>query len=329
MNNKGSTSVVILGVLLLLSVLFLSASLFITVSLRNLRRAEEREREKRILINEANRIVELLLEDPTPFADSPRDPVWEKIQSPMNEGITVNLEDASSFLGINWVRKELLTTMAVLKVEKTAAELQQFRENTGIHSDLSSFLNFFEEDYIKGFFTVYNYFNINICDEFVLRKLYLIRSFNWEEAERFHTRVQEIRIKKKQIENEDLKEFLDESDYNLLFPVVNAEPVMNIHFVPERILNGLCEYYEVPKEKAERIIVLREASELTIKDVKELMGKEYEESLLHHYLGIRTWFWKINIVGEHLELTRIIARIPQEGEETRAELRLIEEAFRP
>ncbi len=329
MNDKGSASVVILGVLLVLTVLFLSASFILVLSLRNLQRSSEIEGEKQMLLDEADRAVELLLEDPTPFADSPMDPVWEKLKTPLNEEISVTLKDVSSFLGINWVRKEFLDKMAVLRIGKTPLEFQQFREDTGIHLKLSKFLDFIEEDYIGEYFTTYTYFNINISDEFVLRKLYFIRSSDLEEAEIFHTRVQDVRINKKYIENKDLKEFLGETDYDLLFPIVNAEAVMNIHFIPEKILKRLCAYYKIPEERADKIMVLRETLELPLKELSELIGKDYEESLLHHYLGVRTWFWEIKVTGNRLELTRIIARIPPEGEEVKAEFRLIEEGIRP
>ncbi len=329
MKEKGSASVVILGVLLLLTVLFLSASFILSLSMRNLQRSSESDREKQMLLDEADRAVELLLEDPTPFADSPMDPVWEQLKNPLNREISVTLKDVSSFLGANWARKELLEKMDVLKIGKTALEFQQFREDTGIHLKLSTFLDFIEEDYIEEYFTTYSYFNINISDEFVLRKLYFIRSSDLEEAEIFHTRVQNVRINKEHIENKDLKEFLGETDYDLLFPIVNAEPVMNIHFIPEAVLKRLYAYYKIPEERADKIMVLRESSELPLEELSELIGKEYKESLLYHYLGVRTWFWEIKVTGNRMELNRIIARMPPEGEEVRAEFRLIEEGIRP
>jgi len=327
--ERGSISAVILGLLLFVSVLFLSGSIFIEIALKELKRSEERDREKELLLKRADKIVELLLDDPTPFADALQDPVWEEIQDMEHKGIkAVSFKDVSSLIGINWVRKELLEKMAVLDFGKTPQELQQFREDSGIHLNIERvFHDFLEEENIEEFFTAYNYFNINISDEFVLRKLYSIRTGNMEEAEVFHTKIQNIRIEKKQLEPQDIESFLSGLNNDILFPVLNAEPVMNIHFVHEKILEDLFSYYEVPAGKAESIINLRESSEWTIDDLKTLIGEKYSETLLHHYLGCRTWFWEIYVEGEKLKLTRIIARMPEEAEEGKMEFRLVEEDF--
>ena len=66
---------------------------------------------------------------------------------PLAGGCTVELEDLSSRLGLNWVRKELLESLGVLKPGHSAQELQQFREDAGIHLNLKpAFLKFFSED---------------------------------------------------------------------------------------------------------------------------------------------------------------------------------------
>jgi len=327
MKEKGSISAVILGLLLFVSVLFLSGSVFIEIALKELKRSEQRDREKEVLVKTADQIVQLLLDDPTPFADALQDPIWEEIKSMEHQGIkAVGLKDVSSSIGLNWVRKELLERMAVLDLGKTVQELQQFREDSGIHLNMEkAFHDFVKEEDIEEFFTAYNYFNINISDEFVLRKLYSIRTGNMEEAEVFHTKLQNIRIEKKQIEPQDMESFLSGLNYDTLFPVLNAEPVMNIHFMHEKILEDLFSYYEVPAGKAESITNSRESSEWTVNDLKALIGDKYSGTLLHHYLGCRTWFWEIYVEGEKLKLTRIIARMPEEAEEGVPEFRLVEE----
>ncbi len=274
MKERGSISAVILGLLLFISVLFLSGSVFIEIALKELKKSEERDIEKELLLNTADQIVQLLLDDPTPFADALQDPVWDDMQSIEHKAIkAVSLKDVSSLIGINWVRKELLEKLGVLDFGKTPQELQQFREDSGIHLNIeTAFHDFLEEENIEEFFTAYNYFNINISDEFVLRKLYFIRTGNMEEAEVFHTKIQNIRIEKKQLEPQDLESFLSGLNYDILFPVLNAEPVMNIHFVHEKILEDLFSYYEVPAEKADSIINLRESSEWTVDDLKAMIG---------------------------------------------------------
>lgn len=327
MNERGSTSVVILGMLLLLSVLFIGGSVFVELTLRNLRRSQTKEHQREVLREINRQAVQRLLEDPTPTVDSPLDPIWDSLLDLENDGISVELEDASSRMGLNWVRKELIQSLGVLQPGKTAQELQQFREDTGIHLNLKrEFAGFVDEDTIGTLFTPYTYFNINISDEFVLRKLYAIRSLDSAAAEVFHTRIQSARAEKKIIAPEDLADFLGPGDYSILFPVANAEPAMNIHFAPEPILTALFSHYQVPPEKIGPILSLRESAEWTAEDIEDLIGEKYSETLLHQYLGVKTWFWKIVATGDDLTLSWIVARVPG-PEETEVELRLIEEIF--
>lgn len=350
MREAGSTSGIVLGMLLFISALFLGAGIFVEQAFSGLRRGEERRREERLLADEAGRVVRLLLEDPTPFADSPRDPVWQQIHSAQAEGVSVRLEETSSFLGLNWVRKELLQEMGVLRPEKTPQELQQFREDTGLHLDLkAAYAEYVEEGPIETLFTAYNYYNVNICDEFVLRKLCFLRSADREEAEVFHTAIQKARTEQKTIERETLRDFLGEDRYRLLFPVLNAEPPINVHFAPEGVLRALFAHYEVPAEKAESIVWLRPTEEWSEEDLEDLIGNRYAQTLLRHYLGTRSWFWRIRVRGPRSQLTWTVARVPgaeipagggEEGAEEgpveypvvegeAAELRVVEESLSP
>ncbi len=329
MRERGSTSVVVLAVLLFISALFLAAGALLELTLRQLRGTEERRREDQVLRAEAQRFVGLLLDDPTPFADSAQDPVWAQAGFQGSTGVTVRLADLSGRLGLNWVRKEVLEDMQVLKPGKTPAELQQFREDSGIHLNLEpDFLDFFSERDLEGLFTAYGYFNINVADEFVLRKVCLERGGDPALAERVHGLVQEARVEKKQIEPAELEDFLGADAYELLFPVVNAEAPMNVHFTPERVLRALFRHYEVPVDRVEHILAVRGSGELTPPDLEQLIGpEEYKKTPLRHYLGLNTWFWEIRVADGERELTWVLARVPHP--EGQPELRLIEERESP
>jgi hypothetical protein len=328
--ESGSVSVVILGVLIVLAILFLSGSLLVELSLRSIRRGRDRDRAQQILADTAREAVEMLVADDTPFADSRNDAVWAGIEALSAGGPEVELQDLSSRLGLNWIRKEPLERLRVLKPGKSAQELQQFREDTGIHLNLvPAFSDFVEEEQIEELFTAYSPFNVNICDEFVLRKLHLVRSGDPQAAEWFHGKVQEARIAGRQIEPGGLREFLGEQDYRLLYPVLTAEPVMNIHFAPDKIVRELFEHYEVPSANLDLVLEERESSEWTGDDLKALVGEKYQETVLHHYFGVRTWFWRIDVSDGKLELVWILARLPQEDQEAGASFQLIEESIRP
>ncbi len=328
--ERGSATVVILGVLIVLSILFLSGSLLVELSLRSIRRGQDRDRAQQILADTAREVVEMLAADDTPFADCRHDSVWGGVEALSAGGSAVELHDLSSYLGLNWVRKEPLQRLQVLKPGKSAQELQQFREDTGIHLNLiPAFSDFIEEEQIEELFTAYSPFNVNVCDEFVLRKLHLVRSGDPQAAEWFHGKVQEARIAGRQIEPAGLREFLGEQDYGLLYPVLTAEPVMNIHFVPDKIVRDLFEHYEVPSANLDAVLGERESAEWTGDDLKSLVGEKYEETVLHHYFGVRTWFWRIDVSDGKLELAWVLARLPQEDPDAGASFQLVEESIRP
>lgn len=329
MKERGSASAVVLILILFLSALFLAASLFLELSLRQLRRSEERDERRRSLLREARRTLQLLLEDPTPLSDSPRDPVWEGIQRPVESGCTVELKDLSSHLGLNWARRELLESLGVLKPGHSAQELQQFREDTGIHLNLKpGFLAFFSEEDLASLFTAYSYFNINIGDEFALRKLHFVRGGDLARAEEFHVAIQQLRIQRKTVEPAELEQQIGAENYRLLYPLLNAEPVMNLHFVPASVLRGLFRHYQVPVEKAESILAVRPSTEFGASELEALFGKvAFEKTPLRQYLGVRTWFWQIRVRCGEDGLSWVVARLP--GTEGPARLRLLEERFSP
>ena len=327
MKERGSASAVVLILILFLSALFLTASLSLELSLRQLRRSEERDARRRRLVAEAQRTLRILLEDPTPLVDCPQDPVWGA--RPQESGCTVELEDLSSRLGLNWVRKELLESLGALKPGSSAQELQQFREDTGIHLNLEpAFSEFFSAEDLNALFTAYAYFNVNIGDELALRKLHFVRGGDLAAAEEFHAAIQRLRIEKKIVEPAEMERRIGTGNYRLLYPVMNAEPAMNLHFVPAAILRGLFRHFRVPVEKAESILAARSSTEFTASDLEELFGKEvYEQTPLRHYLGVRTWFWQVQVRCGEDSLRWVIARLP--GTDEPARLRLLEERFSP
>ena len=316
MNQQGSASVLVLSVLVFLSALFLGAVTFIELSAHGLRRSQQSDEELGALRQAAGDTVAALLADPTPFADAPTDPVWSWLALPRQEGITVRLEDLSSRLGANWIRKELLQDMEVLRPGRTASELQQFREDSGLHLNLlETYGQFLQEQALERLFTAYGWFNINLTDEFVLRRLHWLRGADLQAAESFRIMVQQARIQKRFIDPEALPVFLGEENYRLLFPVVNAEAAMNVHFVPQAVLEGLFRHFGEPAESLSRLLGARQGAELTQSDLQELLrdrpGSSGERSPLAPFLGLQTWFWRISVEGRSQRLSWVVARMPR------------------
>jgi len=312
--QEGSASVLVLSVLVFLSALFLGAVTFIELAAHGLVRSRRQDEEAQALRKAAGDAVEALLADPTPFADAPTDPVWSWLALPRGDGLAVRLEDVSSRLGPNWIRKELLQDLGVLQPGRTVQELQQFREDTGLHLNLRpDYEPFIDAQELARQFTPYGYFNVNLTDEFVLRKLHWQRGGDLQAAESFRIMVQQARVQKRIIDPDALPQFLGEENYRLLFPVVNAEPALNVHFVPEQVLEGLFRHYEQPRERLAGLLASRRGAELTESALQALLGdRAGEASPLRPFLGLQTWFWRITVEGPQQTLAWIVARVPRE-----------------
>ena len=199
----------------------------------------------------------------------------------------------------------------------------------GIQLNLApAFRDFFSEDDLATLFTSYSYFNINICDEFALRRLHLVRGGDLAAAEEFHVEVQRLRIQQKTLDPASLQPAIGAEDYRLLYPLLNAEPAMNLHFVPAAVLRALFRHYQLPPERAESILEARPYSEFGPSELEGLLGEEaFGKTPLAQYLGVRTWFWGLRASCGQDSLDWVVARLP--GPEAPAKLRLLEERFSP
>ena len=338
--ENGSTTVLILGVLGFLSVVTIGTYLFLQYSIQEIRKYETKEKCRKALTAEAANLVDMLVQDTTPYADSRLDAVWEYITESEERKMHVTLTDVSSYYGINWVRKEILDHSGLMKFGKSSAGLQQYRWDTGLHLNLEpDFQEFFSAGILHSFFTPYCYFNINICDEFAVENLYFLRTGDREKARMFRLKIQEYWKestpgKPRMVEPGDLEGFLG-SDFAVLFPILNASPAINIHFAPEEIVHQLLSYqhHNVPQSTAEFLLYNRSTQEWNEGELESIIGERYRGTFLHHYLGVTTWFWRIEIEtrsGEEgpISLKWIVARIPsgQKNSDER-EYRLIEEEF--
>lgn len=326
--RQGSASLMVLAVLLFLSALFLGGAAFVELSVRGLERNRRHRDGDAGLRAAAQAVVEGLLSDPTPFADSPIDPVWALPGIPRADGVVVRLEDASSRLGLNWVRKEVLEDSGTLLPGSSAREVQQFRESGGLRLDLADgFGAFVRADALDEVFTPYGWFNINVADEFVLRGVHRSRGRDPSAAERFHLAVQTARTSRLVIEPEALGAFLGADDYRLLFPVVNAEPPLNIHFAPPAVLEILGRHFEIEPPGIRSLGAARERREMTPGDLQALLGGIPNGPALAPYLGLRTWFWRISAEREGRRLQWIVARMPRA--DGMPEYRVLEERTYP
>jgi hypothetical protein len=336
MESEGYATFLLFGVLVSISIIFLGVYLSIEYAMKEVHRSETREKERIALIEKAHEVVKVLLADPTPLSNSLTDPVWQHVKPEEHAGVIITLKDVSSLYGVGWIRKDIVSQSGLLKIGKSPEELQQFRWETGLQSNvLSKYSDFFSSEALNAYFTLYNYFNINICDEFALEKLVQIRTGDQDRGASLRQKVQNLWSastpdKPRMLERDELATFLG-ADYETLFPIVNVEPVFNIHFVPEDILHQMFmfKHHNVSQGVFEYIVANRSYYEWGEDDLSAIIGERYKKTFLHHYFGVVTWFWQLEITkSDTLKLRWVLARVPQEKNgDAPIELRLIEEEF--
>jgi hypothetical protein len=331
--ETGSTYVVLMILLLLISVLFIGISTYAHMVARTSVMISEKQDLKQRYVKEAERVVRLMAQEAgtaseSAAADSRHDDIWNRIQFCEIEGAKIGLEDVSSRLNPNWMMRTLFTRTKMhnlFSYGKTADELQQFRQKQGISVDIAShYRDFFSPENLEKYFSGYGYFNINVTDEFILATVYRERTGKTEgEAEGFRLLVHNRRLEKEPLKRiipaGRLREFLRD-DYEALYPIINAEPLFNVNFVPEDILREIITYpytdqgdnKHINPAAADLILQMREQRELTEKDLENTIKPRYKNARIGQFLGARTWFWKITIAGDHAALVWIVARIPDD-----------------
>lgn len=323
-SQEGSASVLVLVLLTLLAAAAGGGAMLLQGSLRYLRRSEDASAMRRSLEREADRVMAALAGDPTPGTDSPLDPVWSVIGVPEGEGVVLSLADVSSALDPNWVQKNVFWRTALRSLLRSAGaadELQQRREDRGFSPDLpGAYGDLFAEGVLSRYFTAYSYANINVADEFALRTLYTLRTGDAAAAEIFHKKIQQLLREQRVLRPDELQAFLGPG-YDALYPVMNAEPCMNVHFLDPLILTELLAYPALnvphPQESALAILETRMRSELSSADLLKLVAAP-GKSRIYQYLGVVTWFWRLTVAKQDARLELVIARVPgPPGEPTR------------
>jgi hypothetical protein len=234
------------------------------------------------------------------------------------EGVSLELEDVSSALNPNWVQTSVLESpgfASLLSSPGAPALLRQRREDRGFSVDLQlSYGDLFAEGALAAYGTPYGYANVNVADEFALRRLYLLRTGDAAGADIFHATVRQVRRERRVVHPDELRAVLG-LGHDALVPVVSAEPGLNVHFLAERLLEDLlaCPGLGVPRPRdaARAVLEARSSSELSTSDLVRIVGAP-AGSRIHQYLGVTTWFWRITVVQGTSRLQLVVARVPGE-----------------
>lgn len=317
-SEEGSASAVALGIIILICALSCGGLLFLH-ALMNFERKQRTESEiKYYLVEKAKEIASEILKDETPDSDCPGDRIWTKITEGGFGDVEITLSDISSRLNPNWVRKNLLdnTSLKGLFLPTGNSEsLQVFRVEKDLGTRVEQIYNsFFDFKTYPDYFTGYSWANINTTDEFVLEKIFKLCTGDTYAAEVFHTAVQQKLMQLGLFKTEEL-EYLFGGYYKDVYPIINAEPSMNVHFIPGLILSEIISYpaFEIdqPEKALGMVLSMREQREINPNELKGIIGSD-QNNRVYQYLGTRTWFWDITVRKEKNAFRGIFAIFPGE-----------------
>lgn len=305
----GNASLLALVIVVFLSVIGGAAAVATVGAEAFTKRSIDRVASRVVLERAVSEVIDALLDDPTPESDAKGDPVWDMLD---DFAFEVALSDVSSRINPNTIRKNLLdrTGLGALLFDPAqpvgSDALQQYRKEEGLSTDIRAhYAEYFSRSAFEELLTGYGWANINVTDEFVLRSIYVCRVGEEGDAGKFRER-------ESMPANEELKEYLG-ADFRRVYPVINAEPIWNVHFLPQRIVREILSYralgVEDPIGATQTILSLRERAEISSADLSAITGLP-PGSRLHQYLGVRTWFWRIRAKVDDAGIEVILARIP-------------------
>jgi hypothetical protein len=364
--SAGSATVTILAIIMCLAIIFASIGFIVNVGMLVVSDHKIRFEIKKRLVTKAQEVYALLYEEDDREYDSKFGPLMDYVGG--NED-TVQLKDIGSALNPNMIHVELLEWLdthlftppdTLFKDPKNfnAQTIKQFWTDTGIHYNLADYSDYFEENIITSYMTPYTYFNINLTYEFVLEQLFKDRTGSELDAKRFHEGITALLQKLELIyTNEILEKWFTTSsnlilpnvngissgqlNFDKMFPVLNCEPQMNVHFVNEEILRAILSYepFKISDAllKADQIIKMREDPDkkgLTKTDLQNIIGPGlgYPGKRIIYYLGVFTNFWELKVKEQSGEndvyvLRWVIARIPKLKSTDDLKYKIIEEEF--
>lgn len=331
--ETGAVSLMAFTLLAVLSISAVAAMLLVLPVTARLRLTAERTRTETALYRQTESLIAALAADPTPEADAPIDPVRHAAMYENRDGCVMTLEDVSSRLNPNWVQRNLLASplLATLLVPgRTADELQTYRHEYGFFLDIGSgYRDFFSTEVLDRYFSPYGYANVNVTDEFSLMDLVYLRTGEADTAEMVRERLRAAVVLRTLVNRDTLRELLGPA-YGRVYPVVNVEPVWNVHFLPERLLRAVLAYpafaVDPTGAKAGHLVSIRDSAELTAERLASILGAD-RSNRIHQYLGVTTWFWEITASRDGRTLRTVIARLPAEPDrqDTRPRFRVIEQ----
>ncbi len=321
MKNKegGFSSIQTMLILLILSLSVLGLGTAISLTQKYYQKNELIQQDLILLKAEVAAIIEQLESDSTPESDSSMDPVWNYIDSKVNEYKYLELTDISSRINPNWLRSVFIERTDLKKVLLNGVSpdmLKDHRNKTGFVVDIySSYSELLDPEALETFFTPYSYINVNTAYEYVLKDMYELVTGDSGRAASFHSFIISALSEKHIITETELMATAG-TDYAAIYPIISTLPEMNVHFIPEFILEQVLSYpyggevLENSSSLYNTILSFRHNNEITPVELNNLIKTEGLQERVFHHLGTKTWFWKVGLATKLTAIEAIIVCVP-------------------
>ena len=328
MDERGEAGVAFLAVAVFIAALGMALALQLGALARYEGRSEAAYEERSSLEREARRIAALMAEGLGAEADSPLDPLWSGLSGEAGEALRIR--DLSSVLNPNFLAPDLFESEAIAEIvglRASAGDLQRYREERGLSCRLEHYAPFFDlaERRPLG---CYGWANINTADELALRLVYRSATGSEEGARLFREKVQSLRRLRRVVRREELAEVIGST---ALFPLVCAEPSLNVNYVDRGLALALAAFLargiEDPERRCAELLDLRSRRPVREEDIARILGVDPGHPILQ-FLGSRTWFWELRVERSGLTCVLVLARRPGAGPMDRAaRLDIVETRF--
>jgi hypothetical protein len=312
--DSGFVSVQFLFILMFISTLIMGIAVYSYSYIQTTARALRKNMVYREIEGIVRDIIADMYADPSPDINSFEDPFWTWNGKSLND-YRIVIIPLSDRLNLNYVRKNIFEKTNAgmwLNPGRTAAELQQFREDNGMSLSTGFYNFFFDKEIMQKFFSCYGWANINLIDEFSAEKLALSLTGSEQTAEQIRRIVQTLLINQ-QPAGRTTMHTLFGIHYDEVFPFINTESLINVNYAEPALLRILISYpdygVKYPDARCDELLVRRSVAGLGTDEIFNILGIDSANPLAF-YLGSITWFWEITITNERDTYRVVICRLP-------------------
>lgn len=319
MKESGFSSIQTIFILFILILSVLGLGTDITLTTEFYQKNENIQNNLEALQHEVKAIIDQLNKDPTPWSDSPFDPVHDYISRQSEKYEYLKLTDVSSRINPNWVRSVFFKKTDLKNLLKNGVSPDSFRdyrnEIGSVMDMVSGYSGLIGSDALEKYFTPYSFLNVNTAYEYVLRDMYALITGNSDTADNFHTFIAGALSEKHIITEKELNHAAAK-DYDAIYPVISTLPEMNIHFIPEFILKQVINYpyggkkIENSSSIVDTLLAVRRNEEVTPEKLHNLIDTKGLQKRVFQHLGTKTWFWKLEIETRKTAVEAIIVCFP-------------------